>query len=559
MADQRVTVQEQLVPHAKHLTGNIPRILPVTRLIADIASNDGQDSSHIARETVLAWVGRKSGALPEPARNHQSFELDIPGRRVAGVRLQTDEVDYWAIRHDDIDRQFARVWTTEVTVASLGDMSKFAVRLDLATREAQPEFEPSVPSFVRAVADSPGLLRNGRPISQFPVIVDTEDKLDDLLELIENPDRSRPVFVVALPDGSEDTEDAPVDPYALARRTIGLARVFVLPSSFSYKFTDVVGDRKFSVFDGAVRTFRPGCDFFAGNPFDHPLALGERIEAWDEQYGVPFIFTLLREAARYSPGLTGGQSELPTFGDVRRAALTFERQQLENQKGEKNLLQRLELANRQIKQLEEDTESAIQLASGEEQARSRAEDEVRRLTSENEHLRYRNKQLESVPGSATQDTETDEIEIPVSLDQLKPWAEEHFEGKVDVNPRAARAAKNSPFSDIELCYRAVMLLADKYRTMKTDGGAEKRTEFQDGLAALGLEYTKTGEKHLLMEKGREFIVEYRGQNRLLEWHLKNGGNTRDPARCFRLYFFWDDETEQVVIGSMPGHLDTRAT
>ena len=102
-----------------------------------------------------------------------------------------------------------------------------------------------------------------------------------------------------------------------------------------------------------------------------------------------------------------------------------------------------------------------------------------------------------------------------------------------------------------------MLLADEYRSMKTNGGAEKRTEFQEGLDTLGLEYTKTGEKHLLKEKGREFIVEYRERNCLLEWHLKNGGNTRDPARCFRLYFFWDDETEQVVIGSMPGHLETR--
>ena len=154
--------------------------------------------------------------------------------------------------------------------------------------------------------------------------------------------------------------------------------MFVLPSSVSYKFTDAIGDRKFSVFDGAVRTFRPRCDFFAGNPFDHPLALGKRIDAWEEQYGVSFISTLLREAARYSPGLTGEQSELPSFGDVRRAALTFERQKLESRQGEENLLQRLGLADRQIKELKEDTESALQLASGAEQARSKVEDEVRR-------------------------------------------------------------------------------------------------------------------------------------------------------------------------------------
>ena len=50
---------------------------------------------------------------------------------------------------------------------------------------------------------------------------------------------------------------------------------------------------------------------------------------------------------------------------------------------------------------------------------------------------------------------------------------------------------------------------------------------------------------------------WRGQRWLLDMHLKNGGNTRDPTRCLRVYFFWDDDERQVVVGSLPGHLESR--
>jgi hypothetical protein len=32
---------------------------------------------------------------------------------------------------------------------------------------------------------------------------------------------------------------------------------------------------------------------------------------------------------------------------------------------------------------------------------------------------------------------------------------------------------------------------------------------------------------------------------------KNGDNTHDPDRCLRIYYFGDDETRQVVVGSLP--------
>jgi hypothetical protein len=57
----------------------------------------------------------------------------------------------------------------------------------------------------------------------------------------------------------------------------------------------------------------------------------------------------------------------------------------------------------------------------------------------------------------------------------------------------------------------------------------------------------------------EFGVWWQGQQHTADWHIKNGGNTRDPRRCLRIYYFWDATTQQVVIADMPAQRTTGAT
>ena len=47
--------------------------------------------------------------------------------------------------------------------------------------------------------------------------------------------------------------------------------------------------------------------------------------------------------------------------------------------------------------------------------------------------------------------------------------------------------------------------------------------------------------------------------RTLPWHLKNGGNVRDPKRCLRIYYFWEPDTQRTVIDHLPAHRRTGAT
>jgi hypothetical protein len=56
-----------------------------------------------------------------------------------------------------------------------------------------------------------------------------------------------------------------------------------------------------------------------------------------------------------------------------------------------------------------------------------------------------------------------------------------------------------------------------------------------------------------------FEIDWQGKSRKVDWHIKNGGNTHDPKRCLRIYYFWDDAALQTVVARMPAHLDTDAT
>ncbi len=56
-----------------------------------------------------------------------------------------------------------------------------------------------------------------------------------------------------------------------------------------------------------------------------------------------------------------------------------------------------------------------------------------------------------------------------------------------------------------------------------------------------------------------FKFDFRGRRLEADWHIKNGGNTRDPRRCLRIYYAWDERTQEIVIADMPAHRRTGAT
>ena len=151
-----------------------------------------------------------------------------------------------------------------------------------------------------------------------------------------------------------------------------------------------------------------------------------------------------------------------------------------------------------------------------------------------------------------------EDEIPDNFEDLQQWSTRHLAGSVKLDSRAIRGAKNSPFEDVPLAYRALLILRDHYVPMRREGGNELREAYLEALATEGIQEQRTFSGDRAGEHGDSYFLTHKGRKRKLDRHLK-GSSARNSRYGFRLYFFRDDEDEEVIVGGLPEHLPTRVT
>ena len=151
-----------------------------------------------------------------------------------------------------------------------------------------------------------------------------------------------------------------------------------------------------------------------------------------------------------------------------------------------------------------------------------------------------------------------EIPIPNVLDDFQEWSEKHLTGIVELHNRAFQGVKKSQYQDNRFLYEALLLLRNHYVPMRREPSDAARKAYDDECNRLGLEESGTISKERLGEQGDTYVVKYAGKRRILDRHLKKG-SSKDQRNCFRLYFFWDEDSEQAVVGWLPSHLDTRQT
>src|ERR1019366_5682292 len=268
-------------------------------------------------------------------------------------------------------------------------------------------------------------------------------------------------------------------------RTMGSAHVTVITASASFHLSDRVG-KEFSVFRGAVRTYRPGFNTSQDEPFRHPLAMPSRIIEWhsDGREGYErFLIgqTLLRSASAHDV-----ERYLPPFTEVRRVAAQL---RLDTAKGagssEADLLK---LAEQEIKELRESAEKDRVTYQGlveqYERERDQAREEAQQAQAAHGHLRRRIGVLETQVRSSAKSAAA--IVIPTTVDCLESWCRDHLSGTIEVHNRAIQGAKKSRYEDVTLIYEALLLLRDAYVPMKRDGGLDKKAAFDEGCRRLGL-------------------------------------------------------------------------
>jgi len=557
------TLQEQLAPLAARLRETRATIRPVSQVIFRLKPVVGKDRFTEAVGEVLRWMDKRAGRrLPDAAWERKSFELaDVGSQRTAAVAL--DDPRYWAARLDDADKSVPlRTWVTEIGVGVVPDGDVlFGVRLICATRGADVPFERTVPGFVRGVlrtgpADVDGI----RVGTECPRVVSSEDDVEDLLWLLEKPDRRAPVIVLALPDGSADVQKTVCPAAEITQRTLGAAHVIVLSGPASFHLTDRVG-RELSVFRQAVRVYRPGFSTWRDQPARHPLFLPARVETWRLERatddGKPaFTRWLIEQILAASVHRSDRDDELPPFTVVRQMAAQAERDRLRKSGSSVvDLVRLFEEDNVKLRgELKDQREEYEGLLNAAEKEREDAQLEAQEVRAQTFGLRARIRALETrlsdLPGAAA------EPPIPESLENFQDWCRKHLAGSIEIHNRALQGIKKSVYEDLPLIYRALLALRDYYVPMRLEGGKARVEAFEAACRALKIEDAPVGDA--LRTHRDQYTISYGGRPRLLERHLKKG-KAHDEGCCFRLYYFWDDESQCVVVGWLPSHLESALT
>lgn len=153
----------------------------------------------------------------------------------------------------------------------------------------------------------------------------------------------------------------------------------------------------------------------------------------------------------------------------------------------------------------------------------------------------------------------------ISVPERMLWAirlkfpSEHLAGRLILHPRAERAVAKAEYSDVKAVYRTLLILANEYRDSRMGVGTDEA--FRKALADNGMDFSGSIDKCRAGQEGEADYVKYpvgTAKRAFLRYHILKG-TAHEDRFCMRIYFFWDDETGQVVVGWLPSHLSNRCS
>jgi hypothetical protein len=533
------TMAEALAPLRARL-GPILREREILRVAAQIVAEDMPAAMGLARREVLAWAQKRCGRLPDPAWHGQSFEHMVGGRTALGVRIERPHTDLWAVRGDDPDKGVpGRIWTTEVVIGRLeGRPAQLSLRLLMSSPEDEPAIDPAVPSLLREIAASCGLASGGHKLSVEPWRIGTDEDAAALVELLRSPERLIPVVVASGDERAADPAAPSIDVATLARAMLGLAHVVVVPAALTYRLSDEFGKIR-SVYHGAARLYLPGFDADA-DPYDHRLIMGDQLRADP----VAQLTLLRRRLARESLRRTRLGHDVLPFAAVRSTALQLEQEAKSaastgDAERLETALRRVEALTRERDQLRAEADAYLELAHSEEQRANHAESQLARARERILDLEQRLRRS----GQAIDDG----LALPRAWADVADWCDRELLGRLSLAPAARQGLKKARFADLERAVRCLLWLANACRERRLNGGGP----LANVTVEPGIENAPCG--------ADTFRFDFQGRRLDADWHIKNGGNTRDPRRCLRIYYAWDETTRQIVVAEMPAHRPTGAS
>lgn len=508
------------------------------------------------RARILRWLGNKGFRTADLA---ESGHIESPDGEVT---IESDGERIWSLRFDDRrSMSDGAIWRVEATLIN-GTQPAFGLRLIQvrSNEDAPPPVASGVPQVVSDLAKDIGLMDAGTALLSTATHLSGESDALKLLQLILNPERVQPVIVIV--GGIDASADR------LAKRLTGVAHVVCIDVAISLQLIRRFG-RERSVYGHAVRLYRPGFTIEA-DPYQHPVfpLKGNLLSKW-------LVNDLFEDACAISLEAEDLDERVPSFQIIRQhlaeqrlrsseERLSALREQATNAVASKeeqiSQLQTLlkELESAKAEHQAKATELVSQMAELRDELRAtrRERDEA---IAEVRQLRYQiNNQW--TDEDSPESEQGDDSYYPDNWNELEDWVEIYGDDKLVLLPQAAKAARESPFKNIPLAYKALDYLARYYvpmRTRDTEDTAPYQAS-QQALAEMGLELSGVGTALDDRRYKQDYRRQYEGRDIWLDQHLKAGVGF-DPASLFRLYFWYDEDAAKVVVGHLPTHLTNRTT
>ena len=533
-------LSEALSPLAKRLPHAV-REIEILRVSAQLDGDDFDAAADTARKAALAWAKKRVGrALPKAAWEMYDFEVLAGGRNSTAVRISNESMDLWALRADDPDNEVpGRVWSTEIVIGGeVGNRPHVSLRLIVSTTEPEFRIEPHVPGPILQMVEAPGLLRGARGLSAAPIFIQTENDAEDLCDHLEDTERRLPIFVVAMPSG--DNATSPINDQLLSKATAGLARTVKVPAELTWVLTKRFGKYR-SVFNGGVRAYLSGFSA-TDDPFRHRLFLEADLK---KTGGAAACVKSLRAlAAETSISETRLGKDVLDFASVRTVSRQIRKRDLAGKEAPDAEL--LKTAEELVESLEEQVKEKDKEIDGYLAEVGIAEDRALGAEHENRSLLFRVRQLQEILAKGG-GAPTVEPPMPSSWTEFTDWLDQTLPDKVLLTPAARRMVKSPEFQDVSLVARTITWLATVQHKTRIDGGGSLR----DVQVENGIINSPCG--------GDTYQADWKGRRYDVDWHIKNGGNVRDPKRCLRIYYFWEPEMQQTIVDYLPSHRRTSAT
>jgi hypothetical protein len=439
----------------------------ILRVYGELDGDHAEKSSEAARAEVLKWVEPRSGGrLPGEAWAHESFEYLSGGRNCSAIRIVYGGADIWGIRAEEPDKTVAgRTWTTEVTIGLReGKFPKFSLRSLVSTPEANLDIAPHTPGLVQQVTECCRLSCGPYVLSPMPWIIDREERAERLIEYMIDQDRELPIIVLSVSEFSEDRFATPLNAVELARATIGLANVAILPAQFSWLLTERFGKR-LSVFGSAVRLYLPGftedADPYGGHLLVMPekIATGEKVADWTRR----LRWIVASESIRR----TRLDTDVLAFSTIKSANLKFRQERLVEQGASEG--EQLAAAQKRIEALEEQARRQVEWEQELSDEHSQAEERAKAAEAHLKSSAFRIQQL-LAQLKERGDVPDANIHPPNSWKDFADWCETNLAGRVILTPKARRAVKAPLFNDPARAARCLIWLANECRDWKLNGG-----------------------------------------------------------------------------------------